>query len=586
MTERERFPRQTHYALMSFWGHVMSLNRNMKQIGFRSMLGLADNDIIPFSPPPGADDEVEHTLSDYMIQGQAPPWKITKGSLPRCFSLIFNNKYVGSRQDGSCYLADKRATWENFFFISGVDLAILRSIILSRFRVPGEPDGVAPKLGLKHFDIIWNGQEYPLHVNCPLWERFDGRTLHLESRGGSLVLERWSPGDQKPQIWINPAGNIGNRALQYLAAEGIREQAPEAVIKNVHLEMWGIHAPAPRPEAAACAGTGAGQFSIDVKGLGDCLVRREVEAIAIDSFTFCIDHYPSREKCRQILPATIGTEHVKGFDKTQLVCNIRAGEILRGVHKDYIPLPVRYYQLLAEESGLELVFYGQIGDDPYSESLRRHFPHSRFVASQGEAIDFETIRRSKNIAVAISTFSWLAAWLSDAQRIYVPVGGMFNPVQHPGQTYLPADDPAYQFVLMPIVKTVSLFEKPDEFWNIQDKISKFLRFAKRAEIEEVLSRMTTWPVTKRVMAGPFDAKFYCSRYPDVAVDVLALKTTALDHYLRKGYRTSSILAFDEIFYGDAYPDAEADVALGRFRNLIHHFVCKGWRLGYRPHAKT
>jgi hypothetical protein len=348
--------------------------------------------------------------------------------------------------------------------------------------------------------------------------------------------------------------------------------------------MFGINLPAPRPTKDSCASTGDWCFSIDTRGLSDCLRRGEVEAVAIESYTFCLDHYPSREKCRQLLPAAVSTEHVIGFGENALLCNVRGGEILLGV-EDYIPLPVRYYQLLEEESGLDLVFYGQIGDDPYSENLRRHFPHAQFIRSQGQEVDFEIIRRSKNIAIAISTFSWLASYLSHAQRIYVPVGGMFNPVQVRDQYYLPVDDPAFRFVLLPLAKGVSLYERPDEFWAIQERLSKALRFAPRAEIRELRRRMTTWPVSKRVMTGPFDADYYCRRHTNAAVDVMALETTALDHYLRAGHQCGDIVAFDPLFYGDTYPDAEADVALGRFANVFHHFMFKGWQLGYLPHPE-
>ncbi len=558
----------------------MAFDQHTQKVNFLPFLTVSNKEIVTFSRPV-FEETSARTLSAFARDTNSPSWIIEEGSIAGCVSFLDQDKYVGSSQKGDLFHAEKKQTWENFFFIALQDLDLLRSLLFSRFRVAGASDEDARKLGLQCFNLTWNGRLFRLNQNCPLSGRFDGKALVLSADNEQLVLENETPASQKPVIWINSKGNIGNRALQYLTAEGIRERVPDAQIQNIHLEMWGIKSPAQRPPIESCASTGVSRYSIDAKGLGDCLRRGEVDAVAIDSYTFCLDHYPSREKCREFLPAAIGTEHVTGFGEIQLVCNIRGGDILSGVHGDYVPLPVRYYQLLEEESGLEMVFYGQIGDDTYSENLRRHFPHARFVRSQGAEIDFETIRRSKNIAISISTFSWLAAWLSHARRIYVPVGGMFNPVQHPEQTYLPVEDDAFHFVLLPYAKTVSLYERPQEFWRVQERISKFVRFATRAEIQELLNRMTTWPMTQRIMTGPFDAKFYCRQYPHAASDVLALKTTALEHYLEAGYQNSRITAFDEAFYGETYPDAEADVTLGRFPNLLNHFICKGWQLGYK-----
>jgi len=568
------------YGFLSFWGHLLVVDASHTGIRFRPLLGRSNGEIATFRRDPDPSD-LEHSL--WAIEGRSahvPSWKVCAGSLAGCVSLVEAEKWIGADKDGRIFRAENKQEWENFYPISLNDIQILGSLLLSRFRIPGAGD-LAPKLGLDEFSLIWGGYRFPLHLNCPISQRFDDGICRFDTGNEVLILEQFKSQAPQPSIWLSSLVNIGNRALQYLTAEGIKEHAPDARILNTRLEMFGIDQPAPRPANDSCAGTGMYRYSIDTQGLGACLRRGEVESIAIDSYTFSVDHYPSREKCRSLLPVATGADDVSGFGEQQLLCNVRGDEILRGEHLDYIPMPAGYYKLLEQETGLELVFYGQIGDDPYSESLRQHFPRARFIASRGPAIDFETIRRSKNIAVCISTFSWLAAWLSRARRIYVPIGGMFNPVQHPDQNYLPVDDPAFRFVLFPHVKTVNLYERPTEFWQIQERISKFARFATHSEIQELLARVTTAPRTKRVMAGAFDQRYYCNRYLDAAADVLALRATALDHYLRCGDYCDQIVAFDEQFYGAAYPDAETDVALGRFSNLLNHFIRKGWYLGYR-----
>jgi hypothetical protein len=574
-------------GILSYWGYILVFAPGASTPYFRPLLGVSNDEIFKISSGCFRSISGEQLLSSFAAAGTSPDWKVETSTLDGCFAFRNGDKYIGSGREGQVFYAEAKREWEAFFPINLRDLDILRNILLSRFYPSTADSSQAHKIGLRHFKIIWNQYEFPLSLNCPLAERFDGTSIRLEHIGNSVSLKRTAPSTQRPVIWIHPHGNIGNRALQYLTAEGIRQHVPYAQIENARLEMWGIDTPAPRPDAASCASTGADAYSIDVRGLGDCLKRRQVEAIAIDSYTFNIDHYPSREVCRTLLPTIAHTDQITGFGESQLVCSIRGAEVLTGIHGLYFPLPPRYYQLLQEKTGLELVFYGQIGSDKYSENLRKNFPDSQFVESKGQEIDFETIRRSKNIALSISTFAWLAAWLSEAERIYVPVGGMFNPMLEQGQTYLPVDDPAFKFVLLPRVFGVSLFEHEAEFWNVQDRISKFVRFATRSEIKELLNRASVLPKSQPALVGSFDATFYHNNHPHVAFEVLGLNTSALGYYLQRGHlNREQAIAFDEGFYRKAYPDAEMDVALGRFQDLFQHFLSKGQLVGCQPNPQA
>jgi hypothetical protein len=61
--------------------------------------------------------------------------------------------------------------------------------------------------------------------------------------------------------------------------------------------------------------------------------------------------------------------------------------------------------------------------------------------------DFGVLRASRHLCVAISTFSWLAAWLSEARTIHLPVAGALHPRQRPDMDLLPVADPRYRFHL-------------------------------------------------------------------------------------------------------------------------------------------
>ena len=134
----------------------------------------------------------------------------------------------------------------------------------------------------------------------------------------------------------------------------------------------------------------------------------------------------------------------------ELLINVRGAEILDDCHPDYGPVPINFLVSVVQETGLEPVFLGQLGNDYYSKGLRSTFPTAKFISSSGADNDFEAIRSAHHILPAVSTFSWLASWLSEARTIHFPVLGMLNPVQRPDTWILPLNEPRYRFYQFPI----------------------------------------------------------------------------------------------------------------------------------------
>jgi hypothetical protein len=74
--------------------------------------------------------------------------------------------------------------------------------------------------------------------------------------------------------------------------------------------------------------------------------------------------------------------------------------------------------------------------------------------------DFQTVAYAKNIVTAISSFSWLAAWLSTtAQRIILPVAGFLDPHQRPEIDLHPTSDCRYEYRKLPLGKFVGSQEQ-------------------------------------------------------------------------------------------------------------------------------
>jgi hypothetical protein len=239
--------------------------------------------------------------------------------------------------------------------------------------------------------------------------------------------------------------------------------------------------------------------------------------------------------------------------------------------------------MLGERSGLDLVFYGQLGDDSYSASLRAAFPDAEFIAGRDAQYDFDMLRRSANIAPSISTFAWLAAWLSEAEKIYLPVGGIFSPVQHHNQCWCPVDDLSYEFVLMPYCKAVDIAAEFEQFKFQQHLIASTARWIDRNELRMIFDRaMVLLPHCPFV--GGFDPAFYASRNPDIATTILKGEQTALEHYWRIGYQDKKRLPvdFNAKFYLNQYPEVAMKIAEGYYLDPLHHYMACGFSKSYLP----
>ena len=227
-----------------------------------------------------------------------------------------------------------------------------------------------------------------------------------------------------PVVHVSTMGNLANQMMQYLVAASLGARAGHCAFSNVNLPPWGIVHPwvegdFPHTEIVT-------DPAPDLDRLARALTVGQLQRVDIRTYGQRIGNFPDMEVCRELFrhqgPAYAGA----GPD--ELLCNIRQGDILDAVHPDYVLIPADFYADLAEETGLRLVFMGQLDDSPYLAQLRARFPQARFLPSRGAAADFERIRRSRYVVPSISTFGWLAAWLSEAERVFQPVLGAYAPV--------------------------------------------------------------------------------------------------------------------------------------------------------------
>ncbi len=249
--------------------------------------------------------------------------------------------------------------------------------------------------------------------------------------------------------------NFANMMMKFMVAKKVQASAPRAILSNYDMPYWNIHFPNIETKGGRCV-----KFSHDQR------VNTSRVAYLANSGLFDIiemhghfqrmENFLDIDEAREIFrpPRPYGAS----FDEKFILCPVRAAEILGAIHSGYSLIPINFYRDIFEKTKLIPVFCGQTDKNIYIDELRLAFPEAIFLPPQGSIADFETIRNSKNIILPISTFAWMAAWLSHAERIIFPVYGLFNPQQFPDNDLIPLGDPRYHFYQFPIYQAVPVEE--------------------------------------------------------------------------------------------------------------------------------
>ncbi len=367
-------------------------------------------------------------------------------------------------------------------------------------------------------------------------------------------------------------GNVGNRMIQYLAALALASRVPDARVVQIHLPEWGIQIP-PVPE---------GQDRIEVvtipalelDRLAAALRAGALDRVDLRTYAQRVANFLPPAAYRHLFPGPA----VQGTGAGELLCNIRQGDILDARHPDYVLLPIDFYADLAAQTGLAPVFMGQLDPSPYLHALRDRFPTARFLPSQGAVADFAFIRASRHIVPAISTFSWLAAWLSEAQTIHLPVAGLFNPAQARSTDLVPLDDPRYRFVAFPHHYAVPVARFPEAHAAIR----RLWRDMRPDALRALLAR-TPPPRDPAAYHAAYDEAGYLTLHPDVAGSVAAgHMPDGRHHFARYGLAEGRLpFLMNGAGYCMAYPIAAIELAQGEAWDPVDHWIRFGRERGYQ-----
>lgn len=244
-----------------------------------------------------------------------------------------------------------------------------------------------------------------------------------------------------PALILRPHGRLGNHILQWFTGQSLAFAVPGLTLHNFALPPWGLGAGGFWRKQPFLPSVGVNDT--DLGAVAEMIRSGEMPLARLSGIVMQPDGWAEVARFRALLP--MGRQAVETAGPDEILLNVRADEILKKRHKDYGPIPLGFYTSVLRETGLKPVFMGQLGTDSYSQLLRETFPGARFIPSQGVMGDFDAMRRARHLAISVSTFSWAAGWLSEAESLHMPVLGFFNPAQRPDIALMPRGDARFRY---------------------------------------------------------------------------------------------------------------------------------------------
>lgn len=261
--------------------------------------------------------------------------------------------------------------------------------------------------------------------------------------------------------------HYANLMIIYMIANKIKEVVGNLVLSNFDMPYWNIFHELVSEAADDRRFVVEDQHFLDIRAVERAVRFDGVTRIESHCYGQRMEYFPNKDFCRNIFRPT----HKMGvsFGPEYLVCPIRGAETLHMVHGDYVQIPLGFYAEVFQKTSLIPVFMGQLDKGVYTNALRQRFPEAIFFPSAGAINDFQTIRQSENILLSVSTFVWLASWLSSAKLIIMPIAGIFNPLQFIGNDLIPYSELQYQFYKFPNYKAVEPNELMESLASVEDK---------------------------------------------------------------------------------------------------------------------
>lgn len=329
---------------------------------------------------------------------------------------------------------------------------------------------------------------------------------------------------------VSNLGNLGNRMMQYISASYFINIFPGSSLANIYLPEWKIeHKDLDANDLA----------KLNILDINDSFSNPEevIEKIKlfkpdVVNFTGYLQKIFLFGSCDFWSAKFVNKEYVDlSFSEKEIVINIRSNELLYGLWQ-YPIIPIEFIKKVIRETKLNPVFVGQMEDNAYCDEIRECFPNARYINHVSPMFDFEVLRRSINSLVAISTFSFIANWLSNASKIILPIYGFYNfPASYGEIDLIPIGDKRFSYYLLPFIGGIS----EAKMQSISEEISIRSFPVSENYIKKIKSRFALFEqndVNEKIYVNN---SWYLSKYLDASMDISkGFYKDSKDHFLRRG----------------------------------------------------
>lgn len=379
------------------------------------------------------------------------------------------------------------------------------------------------------------------------------------------------------QIKIWAKGNPGNIMMMYLSALKLKSYIPNSFISNIDIPIFNINIPDMNTSGLGLHNkqtTNSKQHGyVPVSGLSYAASVTNASFVSLEGFCQHVDNFPKKSEVDydKLFPPLNGEN---GGTENDIVINIRGGDILQGIHPHYCLIPPEFYSFVINKTKKLPIFYGQLDDSPYMRELRNRFPTARFIESRGVREDFDFIRKSKHIIPCLSTFSWMASWLSKATSIHFPVAGVLNPMQHDSSMLVPLQDSRYHFYLFPHFYALHV----DQYKEYIDPIRQSWEPIDKKNLSEIIKNDVT-NIDDYICS--LDIDDYLSMYHDQNNNFNKFGAVGIfNEYMNNGFFEKKYpIKLDVPFYTRKYPQVAKDLAHRRYTTAEDHYVFIGRYMG-------
>ncbi len=154
-------------------------------------------------------------------------------------------------------------------------------------------------------------------------------------------------------------------------------------------------------------------------------------------------------------------------DIPRTIIHIRAGDVWksyrsigRPIHPDYFPLPLSFYKKMKESLvGPVEIVSEEGGPDWYLRSVCKITAPVKLHVARDLAEDFQDFLNSNHLILSVSTLSWIASLIGNAEVIHYPKLGLFDPERRGDLLFRPPK-PAY------------VYEFESHVWNGGSRLDK------------------------------------------------------------------------------------------------------------------